>query len=143
MSKALSLGSWSDLGNAAAKIRFAVFVDEQNVPQELELDDLDPLCVHALIQIDGQPVATGRLCPDGRIGRMAVIKAFRGQGLGDEILGALISAAASRGQSETHLHAQVHALGFYERHGYTADGPEFEEAGIAHRTMRRRIKTTR
>jgi predicted GNAT family N-acyltransferase len=136
MNKHLVVGSWQDLGDRAAQVRFVVFVQEQKVPAELELDELDVDCVHAVIEIDDQPVATGRLCPDGRIGRMAVLEASRGQGLGSEILRALISAARLRGQHETYLHAQLHALGFYTQHGYVAEGPEFDDAGIAHRLMR-------
>lgn len=138
MNKHLVVGNWQNLSDQAAQVRFTVFVQEQKVPAELELDELDADCVHALIEIDSQPVATGRLCPDGRIGRMAVLKNFRGQGLGSEILRALISAAEKRGQHETYLHAQLHALEFYAQHGYLAEGPEFEDAGIAHRQMRRK-----
>ena len=137
MKQHLVVGSWQDLHDRAARVRFAVFVEEQKVPAELELDELDAECVHAVIAIDEQPAATGRLCPDGRIGRMAVLTPFRGQGLGSEILRALISAAQLRGQHETYLHAQMHAIGFYERHGFIAEGPEFDDAGIAHRLMRR------
>ena len=138
MNRHLVVGSWQDLRDRAAQVRFVVFIEEQKVPAELELDELDAECVHAVIKINDQPVATGRLCPDGRIGRMAVLKDFRSQGLGSEILRALISAAEMRGQHETYLHAQLHALGFYAQHGYVAEGPEFEDAGIAHRQMRRK-----
>ena len=137
MSKHLVIGSWQDLRDRATQVRFVVFVEEQKVPAELELDELDAECAHAVIEIDDQPVATGRLCPDGRIGLMAVLKDFRSQGLGSEILRALISAAEKRGHDETYLHAQLHALDFYARHGYVAEGPEFDEAGISHRHMRR------
>ena len=138
MNRHLVVGSWQDLGEQAAQVRFVVFVEEQKVPAELELDELDAECVHALVEVEGKAVATGRLCPDGRIGRMAVLKEFRGQGFGSEILRALISAAEMRSQHETYLHAQLHALGFYAQHGYLAEGPEFEDAGIAHRQMRRK-----
>ena len=137
MKQHLVVGSWQDLHDRAARVRFVVFVEEQKVPAELELDELDAKCVHAVIAIDEQPAATGRLCPDGRIGRMAVLTSFRGRGLGSEILRALVSAAQLRGQHETYLHAQMHAIGFYERHGFIAEGPEFDDAGIAHRLMRR------
>lgn len=132
----LRLGDWVDLGEGATRVRFEVFVKEQWVPIEEEIDALDPKSMHALIEINGQPVATGRLCPDGRIGRMAVLKKFRGQGLGGEILQALISKAAAHGQNDLYLHAQTQAVGFYERYGFVAEGPEFEETGIAHRVMR-------
>lgn len=134
----VKVGNWKELGDAAATIRFRVFVHEQGVCESEELDELDPLCVHAVIHQVGLAVATGRLCPDGRIGRMAVLKEFRDQGFGGQILRALITAASERGQHETYLHAQMHALGFYARYGFVAEGPEFEEAGIRHRAMRRR-----
>lgn len=132
------VGNWRELGPAATTIRFEVFVNEQGVPESEELDRLDAICLHAVIHHDGLAVATGRLCPDGRIGRMAVLKEFRGKGFGGKILLALIAAANERGQHETYLHAQLHALGFYSRYGFLAEGPEFDEAGIQHRTMRRK-----
>jgi predicted GNAT family N-acyltransferase len=135
--KMVKVGKWKEIGDAAARIRFAVFVHEQGVCESEELDALDSFCIHAVIHQGGLAVATGRLCPDGRIGRMAVLKEFRGQGFGGQILRALIAAASERGQHETYLHAQIHALGFYSRYGFVAEGPEFEEAGIRHRTMRR------
>ena len=131
-------GNWKELGAAATSIRFAVFVHEQGVPESEELDELDAVCVHAVIYRGSFAIATGRLCPDGRIGRMAVLKEFRSQGFGGQILRALIAAASERGQHETYLHAQIHALGFYDRHGFVTEGPEFEEAGIRHRAMRRK-----
>jgi predicted GNAT family N-acyltransferase len=133
----VKVGTWKELGEAATTIRFSVFVHEQGVPESEELDALDSVCVHAVIHLGGDAVATGRLCPDGRIGRMAVLKEFRGLGFGEQILRGLIAAASDRGQRETYLHAQIHALGFYSRCGFVAEGPEFEEAGIRHRAMRR------
>jgi predicted GNAT family N-acyltransferase len=133
----IEVGDWEVLAEAATRIRFTVFVHEQGVCESEELDALDSVCVHAVIYQDGFAIATGRLCPDGRIGRMAVLKDFRGQGFGGQILRALIAAANERGQHETYLHAQIHALGFYSRYGFVAEGPEFEEAGIRHRGMRR------
>lgn len=139
--QSLLIGGWEELGQAASEVRFAVFVHEQGVPESEELDDLDGACLHAVIMQATQAVATGRLCPDGRIGRMAVLKEFRNQGLGAEVLKALISAANKRRHKETYLHAQLHALGFYARYGFVAEGPEFEEAGILHRCMRRTTET--
>ncbi len=133
----LLLGSWAELGARATPIRFRVFVQEQQVPEALELDGRDANCIHALIEVDGQAVATGRLSPDGRIGRMAVLASYRGRGLGGNLLAGLVAEADRRGQRETYLHAQMHAIGFYERHGFIAEGPEFDDAGIAHRLMRR------
>lgn len=122
-------------------VREPVFIVEQQVPEELEWDDADPLSVHVLARdADGTPIGTARLTPDHRIGRMAVLQAWRGRGVGAAMLNALIQRARELGYPELELHAQTHALGFYERHGFNAFGEEFDEAGIAHRRMRRRLE---
>ena len=137
----ITTGSWEQLRERAQPIRFEVFVDEQKVPAEIELDEMDPHCVHAVAYDDaGQPLATGRLLPDGHIGRMAVRKAGRGQGVGGAVLQALIAAARARGDAEVILNAQVHAEGFYQRHGFAREGEQFMEAGIPHITMRARLQ---
>ncbi|MFJ3314713.1 GNAT family N-acetyltransferase [Herbaspirillum huttiense] len=137
----ITTGSWEQLREQAQPIRFEVFVDEQKVPAEIELDEMDPHCVHAVAYDDaGQPLATGRLLPDGHIGRMAVRKAGRGQGVGGAVLQALIAAARARGDAEVILNAQVHAEGFYQRHGFAREGEQFMEAGIPHITMRARLQ---
>jgi predicted GNAT family N-acyltransferase len=133
-------GSWEALRAQAGAVRFAVFVDEQGVPAEIELDDNDAASVHALaLDREGRALGTGRLLPDGRIGRMAVLPAARGRGVGARILGALIEAAQARGDAELLLHAQTSAIGFYRRHGFTPVGAVYQEAGIAHQTMVRRL----
>ena len=123
-------------------LRTRVFVHEQGVPAELELDDRDATAVHALSRDDaGRVVATGRLLPDaagpGRaiVGRMAADAAARGRGHGAAVLAVLEAEAAARGQQAVELHAQVSARGFYDRAGYAAVGEEYEEAGITHVTM--------
>lgn len=122
-------------------VREPVFIVEQQVPEELEWDEADPLSVHVLARdADGTPIGTARLTPDHRIGRMAVLQAWRGRGVGAAMLNALIQRARELGYPELELHAQTHALGFYERHGFNAFGEEFDEAGIAHRRMRRRLE---
>jgi len=124
-----------------AALRTRVFVDEQGVPPEIEQDDADATAVHAVSRDDaGRVVATGRLIErDGVavIGRMAADPAVRGRGHGAAVLAELHRQAVLRGVAEVELHAQVAARGFYERAGYTAVGEEYEEAGIAHVTMRR------
>lgn len=126
----------------ALLVRHAVFVREQGVPEPLEVDELDPLCIHALIEDRrAGPVATARLLPAtprqaARIGRMAVLPAFRGRGLGRALLDALIERARTDGAAAIELHAQLHALGFYARAGFVAQGPVFDDAGIDHRAMR-------
>jgi predicted GNAT family N-acyltransferase len=137
----ITVGSWEALRAHAQPIRFEVFVDEQKVPAEIELDEMDPLCVHAVAFDDaGQPLATGRLLPDGHIGRMAVRKAGRGKGVGGAVLQALIRAARERGDGEVILNAQTHAEGFYNAHGFAREGEEFMEAGIPHITMRASLR---
>jgi predicted GNAT family N-acyltransferase len=128
---------WPDV----AALRTRVFVEEQGVPAEVEQDEHDATAVHALVEDeDGRVVATGRLLVrDGRavIGRMAVDAAARGRGHGAAVLAELHRQAAVLGLPEVELHAQLTARGFYERAGYTAVGDVYEEAGIAHVTMRR------
>jgi predicted GNAT family N-acyltransferase len=126
-----------------AALRTRVFVDEQGVPPEIERDDADATAVHALSRdAQGRVVATGRLLErDGTalVGRLAADPSVRGRGHGAAVLAVLHREAARRGLAEVELHAQVTARGFYERAGYTAVGGEYEEAGIAHVTMRRTL----
>lgn len=134
------MADWNRDRELIRRIRETVFVREQKVDPALEWDGVDSDCRHALAGFaDTPPVATGRLQKDGKIGRMAVLPQWRGRGLGIAILEALIAAARQSGLDEVYLHAQTHALAFYERTGFAAEGPEFDEAGIPHRLMRRRI----
>lgn len=119
-------------------VREPVFVQEQQVPLELEWDELDPLCVHVIARdTAGRPIGTGRLTPEHKIGRMAVLPEWRGRGVGDALLLALIEQAVQRRWPELHLHAQVSAQGFYAKHGFVPYGERFMEAGIEHQSMRR------
>ncbi len=126
-----------------AAIRIEVFVDEQHVPPEEELDDLDAISVHVLAHVAGEPVGTGRLIPvgefHGKIGRMAVRQSHRGHGVGAAIMRLLMDVARERGMRSLSLSAQLHALGFYERFGFQAHGEVFLEAGIEHREMERAL----
>jgi alpha-beta hydrolase superfamily lysophospholipase/predicted GNAT family N-acyltransferase len=139
LSVRVQTGDWATLGEAATRVRTEVFVREQGIPAALEIDGRDDACLHCVAWSDGEPVATGRLLPDGHIGRMAVLPAWRRQGLGGLILQALIDAAARRGDREVVLSAQAYVTGFYARHGFVAEGEPFEEAGIEHRQMRLRL----
>lgn len=132
----IELLDWDRAREEAAAIRFAVFVEEQGVPAEIEMDEADALSVHALAYHGGEAVGTGRLLPDAHIGRMAVLKAWRGRGAGGLILARLLDAARARGDAVVRLSAQVHALGFYRAHGFEALGQVYQEAGIAHQAMR-------
>jgi predicted GNAT family N-acyltransferase len=132
--------SWAEARGAATSVREAVFVVEQGVPPEIELDEWDPQCDHALaFAPGGRVVGTGRLLPDGHIGRMAVLREWRGHGVGGAILVALIERAAARGMKRLVLNAQTHAVPFYARHGFAAFGDEFMEADIPHVAMARAI----
>ena len=132
----IQLAPWSEAEAQARRIRFAVFVEEQGVPAELEMDDWDAQCVHALAFEGNEAVGTGRLLPDGHVGRMAVLKSWRGRGVGAALLERLVMAARERGDREVLLSAQVHALGFYRAHGFSPCGEVYQEAGISHQAMR-------
>lgn len=139
----LELGDWGFARAQAAPIREAVFVHEQGVPVEMEWDEFDSVSTHA-IAWQGQgsqrfAVGTARLLPDGHIGRMAVLKAHRGQGIGAAMLKALLAAAAEKGMPRVVLHAQCHAEAFYRRFGFEAEGETFLEAGILHVLMTRTL----
>ena len=126
-------------------VREVVFVQGQQVPVELERDALDPLCFHVLaLDGDGTPVGTARLTPERRIGRMAVLEAFRGRGIGEAMLAALLDEARRRGWAEVSLHAQVHALPFYARAGFVPAGPVFDRSPRGRRcsTARRPLPRT-
>ena len=134
------LGTWDRLRDDASAVRFEVFVQEQSVPPEIELDDDDAVSVHAVAyDASHRVLGTGRLLPDGHIGRMAVRKIARGAGVGGQILDALIEQGHGDGHRMLVLHAQSHAKGFYEAHGFQADGDEFMEAGIPHVAMTREL----
>lgn len=132
--------NWRDESPRLSAVRRVVFVEEQHVPEDLEWDDADVDNVHALaLAADGTPVGTGRLLPDGHIGRMAVLASHRGRGVGAALLRALIDAARDRGHEVVELAAQLQAIGFYERFGFVVHGPVFDDAGIPHRTMTLRL----
>ncbi len=139
-SSRVELGDWNSLKGEAIAIRTAVFVDEQRVPIELELDEFDGVSVHALARnATARAVGTGRLLPDGHIGRMAVLKSARGAGVGGALLRALMDEASRRGFAEVTLNAQTHAIPFYRRFGFVEAGGKYDDAGIPHVTMRARI----
>ncbi|MFJ9579562.1 GNAT family N-acetyltransferase [Streptomyces sp. NPDC101191] len=139
--------------DACFEVRREVFVGEQGVPRELEYDTYDETAVHVLaVRTDGVPLGTGRLLHGadatgktgadvsvGSLGRLAVTGAARGLGIGAALVRAIEDAARERGLTAVDLHAQTQALGFYERLGYVAYGPEFPDAGMPHRAMRRAL----
>ena len=118
------------------EVRKAVFVREQNVPEEIEFDGRDPECFHVLaLDSDGRPVGTARLDKTGKLGRMAVLAGYRNRGLGTRMLEALIDCGHRNGIADFHLNAQIKAVDFYRRAGFEPSGPHFVEAGITHVRM--------
>ena len=130
---------WQARAAELQAVRRAVFVVEQHVPEEEEWDVNDALSQHVLALGDGVPIGTGRLLPDGHIGRMAVLEPWRGRGVGRAMLALLLELARQAGFAEAVLHAQTHAMPFYEKHGFMVSGPQFMEAGIPHQVMRLRL----
>lgn len=136
----IRLVGWSDAQAQLAAVRRAVFIEEQGVPEALEWDGADAASVHALAQdATGAAIGTARLLPDGRVGRMAVLPPWRGRGVGGALLAALLAEAQRRGLSPVRIHAQVHAVPFYERFGFVREGEVFMEAGIPHVEMVRSL----
>ena len=131
--------SWEQARSHASPIRFAVFCEEQGVPREIELDEHDSQSIHAIAYEGTDAVGTARLLPDGHIGRMAVLKDWRGRGIGGLMLRKLMERAKARGDREIVLSAQVHAVPFYRANGFMEDGSEYLEAGIRHQEMRRKL----
>lgn len=127
------LGDWATLQKDAQSVRYHVFVVEQHIPVEIEWDEMDAQCLHAVAYDDqGNPVGTGRLLPDGHIGRMAVLASQRNHGVGAAILRLLMAQAKLRGDRYVRLNAQQSAEKFYVREGFSRDGEIFLEAGIEH-----------
>jgi predicted GNAT family N-acyltransferase len=128
---------WERDRDSIRRIREKVFVEEQNVPPELEWDGLDEGCTHVLaVDSAGSPIGTARLLPDGHIGRMAVLSQWRGKGVGGTLLTELMKVARGRGFPDVVLNAQTQAMDFYRRFDFAPEGEEFLDAGIPHRRMR-------
>lgn len=140
MTPRVELLDWDAARERARAIRYAVFVLEQRVPVELEWDEFDAVSRHALaFDADGAALGTGRLLPDGHVGRMAVLAAARGKGVGGALLTALLGEARRRGVARVVLNAQTRAVPFYARYGFAVEGEEYMEAGIPHLTMALRL----
>ncbi|MHB0974044.1 MAG: GNAT family N-acetyltransferase [Thiobacillus sp.] len=136
----ISATGWVRDAARLGAVRRAVFIDEQGVPEEMEWDAHDAVSAHWLaIAEDGSPIGCARLLPDGHIGRMAVLPAWRGRGVGRALLAAILRAAQERGHRTLMLSAQTHAAGFYARAGFAVVGEEYEEAGIPHVAMRKSL----
>lgn len=133
----VELANWDSDGAQLRALREQVFVVEQQVPAEDELDGLDAQALHVAARTsDGSVIGTARMTAQRTIGRMAVLREWRGRGVGSALLRTLVEHARARGWPEVELHAQSHAIAFYARAGFSVDGDEFLECGIAHRRMR-------
>ncbi|WOJ94067.1 GNAT family N-acetyltransferase [Congregibacter variabilis] len=126
---------WPEDSSELERLRSAVFVLEQGVPRDIEWDGRDAEAQHVIAELAGAAVGCGRLLPDGRIGRLAVLAQYRGQGIGAKLLTAIVEIARQRGQQTLYLHAQAKAVSFYQRAGFTVRGEPFDEAGILHLDM--------
>ncbi len=132
----LRAASWTDDREALQSVRRSVFIEEQGIPESEEWDDVDPVARHVLaVAQNRDAVGTGRLEPTGKIGRIAVLPQYRGTGVGGLIMRHLVNHATESGFTRVYLHAQVAARSFYERLGFRADGPVFDEVGIPHQRM--------
>ena len=128
--------TWEKDKTALSSIRRTVFIEEQNVPEELEWDEFDKSSLHILVtNKDNTPIATGRMKNDGHIGRMAVLKEFRKAGIGTAIMKEFLSEASKHNLKRLYLHAQTVAIPFYEKSGFTTCSDSFMDAGIAHKSM--------
>jgi predicted GNAT family N-acyltransferase len=140
----VELAAWQHRRESIERVRRAVFIEEQRIPEHEEWDDLDPVATHVVAYASPAVgkrdlVGTGRLEPTGKIGRVAVLPQYRGAGAGLAIMRRLVDLARERGFTEVYLNAQTYARGFYERLGFRADGPEFDEVGIPHQRMQRAV----
>lgn len=130
------LVNWEEKESDISYVRRTVFVEEQNVPWEIEIDEYDPQCQHVLAyDQNNNPIGTGRIDSKGKIGRMAVLPQYRKRGVGKRILKTLIQYGKDKGLRQFCLSAQLHAVGFYEKSGFKRYGDEYLEAGIMHVMM--------
>lgn len=127
--------TWAEDGEVIQSVRSDVFVREQAIPAELDFDGADPVCLHVLAFVGDEAIGTGRMAPDGHIGRVAVLKNWRRQRVGSALVDLLVSMARDRGLKTVYLNSQRSAAGFYEALGFAEAGDTFFEAGIEHVRM--------
>jgi len=133
----IAIVSWSEKQAELTSIRRAVFIEEQNVPESIELDGSDPDYIHVLAtDTNGRPVGTARINCKGRIGRMAVLQNCRRQGIGRKMIQKLIDHGRNNSITDFHVSSQITAIGFYRKLGFEPSGEEFLEAGIKHINMK-------
>lgn len=128
-------GNWDQLQQDAKLIRTLVFIQEQDIAEADEWDDQDAISQHFVIYDQDQPIATARLLKNNSVGRVAVLKAYRGQGLGQKIMLDIIAFAKQQGRASLLLSSQVHAMSFYQQLGFVVQGDEYDECGIPHIEM--------
>ncbi|MBJ8440765.1 UNVERIFIED_CONTAM: acetyltransferase [Trichonephila clavipes] len=134
-------GHWDKLEQDAKFIRKQVFIIEQNIPEEEEWDDQDMISDHFVVYDQDQPIATARLLQNNSVGRVAVLKAYRGQGIGRMIMLEIIQLAHQQDRKFLQLSSQVHAISFYEKLGFSIQGDAYDECGIPHIKMQLVIET--
>jgi hypothetical protein len=134
-------GRWDQLQQDAKLIRTQVFICEQGITEADEWDDQDVISQHFVIYDQDQPIATARLLQNHSVGRVAVVKAYRGQGIGQMIMLEIISYAQKQRLSVLTLSSQVHAISFYEKLGFTVQGNSYDECGISHIEMTMNLNT--
>ena len=133
----IAIVSWSEKKAEITSVRRAVFVEEQNVPESIDFDGSDVDFIHVLAtDKNGLPVGTARINRKGRIGRMAVLKKYRRQGIGRKMIQVLMDYGRKNAITDFHVSSQVTAVGFYEKMGFELFGEEFLEAGIKHINMK-------
>ncbi|WP_436660206.1 GNAT family N-acetyltransferase [Acinetobacter sp. P1(2025)] len=134
-------GHWNKLEQDVKFIRKQVFIIEQNIPEEEEWDDQDMISDHFVVYDQDQPIATARLLQNNSVGRVAVLKAYRGQGIGRMIMLEIIQQAHQQDRKFLQLSSQVHAISFYEKLGFSIQGDAYDECGIPHIKMQLVIET--
>ncbi len=137
----VSLVDFAEQEDEIRLVRDRVFGEEQGVPNSINWDGYDGRCQHVVVRDgDGKVIGTGRLAPCGKIGRLSVLKKFRGRGVGGKLLTRLLSVARASQLPEVFLHAQANAVGFYKGEGFEVAGSPFFEAGIKHLRMSKSLK---
>ena len=141
MTSKIIVGKYEDLKTECNLIRYEVFVQEQNVPENIEIDERDEVCTHVILRINNNPIGTGRidLEKQGKIGRLAIVKEFRNKGYGTLILNKLEEIARQNNLTSVWLNAQKASLNFYLKLGYQIISDEFIEANIIHLTMSKKL----
>ncbi len=127
--------SWSEHSEDIIRIRDAVFIREQAVPKNIEMDGKDAECIHFLIYKEDDPVGTARIKMGGKIERVSILEPHRKKGLGSKLMKFIIDTAKKKGLEKIYLHSQMGSIGFYKNLGFIEKGEVFQEAGIDHVPM--------